>query len=82
MSEIDGTAKTQAHYQGKTLEPIEIIQEYLSKEELIGYIKGNVIKYTLRYGKKDAVSKEADKIAQYGYWLKVIESGVKINPKE
>ena len=36
------------HYTSLEIEPIEIIKKDLSNEQYIGYLKGNIIKYTLR----------------------------------
>lgn len=78
---IDGTAKAQKHYQCSSVQPIEIMQENLSKEEFVGYLRGNIIKYVLRFGHKDATAREADKIAQYAEWLAMAVRGEKINPR-
>jgi len=44
---------------------IELIEDFLSKEEYKGFLKGNILKYQLRLGKKDDVSKELKKIQDY-----------------
>ena len=44
---------------------IELIEDFLSKEEYIGFLKGNILKYQLRIGKKDDVAKELKKIQDY-----------------
>ena len=44
---------------------IELIEDFLSKEEYIGFLKGNILKYQLRIGKKDNVDKELKKIQDY-----------------
>lgn len=46
-------------------EAIDIIKNTLSKDEYIGYLKGNILKYQLRLGKKDNVEKEKEKIKDY-----------------
>lgn len=46
-------------------EAIDIIKNTLSKDEYIGYLKGNILKYQLRVGKKDNVEKEKEKIKDY-----------------
>jgi len=77
---VDGTAKAQSHYHAE-VEPIEIMQMYMSAEEMQGYIKGNLIKYLLRMGKKDAIEKEVDKVYQYSQWLRDVVREKKIDPK-
>ena len=44
---------------------IDIIRQTLSREEYIGFLKGQVLKYQLRIGKKDDPAKEQQKIADY-----------------
>lgn len=43
------------HYGGDTqYEVIKVLEAWLTKEEFIGFLKGNIIKYTARAGKKDS----------------------------
>ena len=42
----------------------------LTDEEYKGFLKGNILKYQLRLGKKDEVSKEIEKIEDYKRELK------------
>ena len=46
------------------LEAIDIIENTLTKEEFIGFCKGNILKYQLRMGKKDGTDDTA-KIKKY-----------------
>lgn len=57
-----------SHYLGD-VQPIEMMQEQFTAEEFRGYLKGNIIKYASRLGKKDDPKKEADKIINYANWL-------------
>lgn len=57
-----------SHYLGG-VQPIELMQEQFTVEEFRGYLKGNIIKYASRLGKKDDPKKEADKILNYANWL-------------
>ena len=41
-----------SHYTQNKVEVIESIADALSNEEFIGYLKGNIMKYLLRAGKK------------------------------
>ena len=68
------------HYQ-TDIQPIEVMQANMTHEELIGFLKGNIIKYVCRCGRKDAPSKEAAKINQYSKWLVEALEGRKIDPK-
>lgn len=54
------------YYGGNGLSPLEAFKQGLmSKEEVIGFCKGNVIKYTIRAGKKDDAVKDIDKAINY-----------------
>lgn len=54
------------HYTSLEIEPIEIIKKDLSNEQYIGYLKGNIIKYTLR--NKEPL-KDASKCRKYAEWV-------------
>lgn len=54
------------HYASLEIEPIEIIKKDLSNEQYIGYLKGNIIKYTLR--NKEPL-KDASKCRKYAEWV-------------
>lgn len=56
------------HYQG-TVQPIQLMQAQMSKEAFMGFLRGNIIKYASRLGKKDTETKETAKILQYALWL-------------
>lgn len=78
--EPEDTNHYDGHYQG-TIQPIEVMQEHMAPEEFIGFLKGNIIKYTCRMGKKDAPDKEATKIHRYAEWLEKAAKGEKIDPR-
>jgi len=45
-----------SHYQGSNgIETIECIEAAMSKEAFKGYIQGNVIKYVMRYERKNGI---------------------------
>lgn len=55
-----------SYYNCNGLSPLEAFKEgLLSKEEVIGFCKGNVIKYTVRAGKKDDALEDIDKAIDY-----------------
>lgn len=69
------------------LEPIELMQLVLSPAEFIGFLKGNIIKYTMRAGKKqgEAAEKDITKAKRYAQWLRKVnpfDTQFLINPKE
>lgn len=66
------------HYElWQDLEAIDIIKNTLTKDEYIGFLKGNILKYQLRLGKKDNVKKEMEKIKDYQNELNIILNGDK-----
>jgi len=56
------------------VESIDIIESILTKDELIGACKFNILKYQLRLGKKDDTAKECAKIKTYQDYLSYLES--------
>lgn len=69
------------HYQSAH-QPIEAMQANMTKEEFVGYLKGNIMKYICRFGKKDSAIKESAKIKRYSQWLEQAVKGEVINPRE
>lgn len=53
------------HYTAGGIETIDYIKAKLTPEEFIGYLKGNVIKYTSRAGKKDDIVQDLEKAQWY-----------------
>ena len=47
------------------IDSIDIMEKIMSTDELIGWAKGNVLKYQLRLGKKDNPEQEIAKIKRY-----------------
>lgn len=62
-------------------QPIDFMQANMTHEEFMGFLKGNIIKYAGRCGRKDDVSKETAKILRYAEWLHEAALGNKINPR-
>lgn len=62
-------------------QPIETMQSNMTHDEMVGFLKGNIIKYACRCGKKDEPLKEAEKIKQYAEWLCIVLSGGTIDPR-
>lgn len=70
------------HYNTSNHQSIEVMQANMTHEEFIGHLKGNIIKYALRMGRKDDVKKEAAKIRRYAQWLEQAVNGEIINPRK
>ena len=58
------------HYSGCIIEPILLMQKYLTKEQFEGFLLGNIIKYRVRAGHKDDAKKDIDKAMRYEQWLR------------
>lgn len=59
-------SKEPEYYSSNGLSPLKAFKQGLiSKEELIGFCKGNIIKYTVRAGKKDNASQDIEKAIDY-----------------
>tara|TARA_R110000868_G_scaffold125254_4_gene330931 strand:- start:5343 stop:5618 length:276 start_codon:yes stop_codon:yes gene_type:complete len=58
------------HYKDMGIQPWAVMEVVLTHEEFVGYLKGNVIKYAMRQGKKD--SDDANKARHYAIKLKEV----------
>lgn len=58
----------QEHYTNNGIEPIEIMQKNFSHDEFVGFCKGNVLKYLLRYKDKNGLE-DLEKAKIYLNWL-------------
>jgi len=70
-----------AHYVSKH-QPIEAIQSNFTPEAFKGFLRGNIVKYASRFGKKDDELKEAQKIFRYAEWLLQAVKGETIDPRK
>ena len=51
------------------MEAIDVIRETLTREEFIGYLKGQILKYRLRAGNKDKLKQDIAKADWYKNYL-------------
>ena len=81
---IEGEGDTQEdsmhdeHYRDAVVEPILVMQEFFSRDEFIGFLKGNILKYRLRAGHKggeEEMKADLDKIHVYEEWLERVKNG-------
>ena len=79
-----GVSAKQEHYQNSALQPIQVMQRIMSKEQFYGFLMGNFIKYSMRmsHKKSESVEKEKEKARQYAYWAELARKGVIIDPME
>jgi hypothetical protein len=54
-----------AHYTKGGIETIHFIKAKLTHEQYIGYLRGNVLKYSSRLGEKGNIAEDAGKLAWY-----------------
>lgn len=73
-----GSAQEAKHYMTGEYQPILIMQDKLTNDQFIGYLLGNVIKYSLRMNHKNQSRSDAGKCWQYIKWLCDVMDGKKI----
>lgn len=61
------------HYLDMPMQPWDVMQAVLTPEEFRGFLKGNVIKYAMRQGKKDGTD-DAGKAQHYAQKLAEIDA--------
>ena len=66
--QVNGT-----HYKEMPVQPWSVMESVLSTEEFIGYLKGNIIKYSMRAGRKPGTD-DANKASHYKMKLKEIQN--------
>lgn len=74
--DTEGTPDKATHYKG-AVEPLEVMSRLLTKDEFTGFLKGNIIKYSYRAGRKQGESGEKDrnKFLVYSDWLHKVTNG-------
>lgn len=73
MSEALKTQVGGSHYKDMPIQPIEVMRAVLTPEEYRGFLKGNIIKYSMRAGRKEGTDDGA-KANHYRQFLKEAES--------
>jgi hypothetical protein len=69
-----------SHYEKSAMQPLEVSQALLTKEQFEGALLFNIIKYRMR--KKGQDEADAYKARQYAYWLEMAREGRIINPSK
>lgn len=76
IEKIEDSAINPAHYQVEGIpEAIEIMEHLMAKEQLEGFLWGNILKYAYRYGRKGDKKETAGKIEWYAKKLKELDAG-------
>ena len=60
------------HYKEMAIQPWAVMEAVLTRAEFVGYLKGNVIKYAMRAGRKDG-SDDAGKAHHYRLKLREVQ---------
>jgi hypothetical protein len=58
------------HYKTMAIEPWDVMKAVLTREEWLGYLKGNCIKYGMRQGRKVDADDDAGKARHYAQKLR------------
>ena len=61
------------HYVSMPVQPWEVMESVMTREEFLGFLKGNIIKYSMRQGKKED-SDDVGKLQHYIAKLKQVQS--------
>lgn len=64
-----------SHYKNMPIQPWDVMQAVMSKEEFVGFLKGNIIKYSMRAGQKAGASDDGEKAMHYRQKLNEITKG-------
>ena len=64
------------HYKNMVVQPWEVMASIMTREEFIGFLKGNIIKYTMRDGKKEDAHEDAEKAKHYMAKLAEVQKNV------
>jgi hypothetical protein len=74
IEKVEYTAVNPSHYQVEGIpEAIEIMEHLMTKEQLEGFLWGNILKYAYRYGRKGDEAETAGKIKWYAQKLKELK---------
>lgn len=65
-----------SHYKALAIEPLEVMRGMMTKAEYKGFLKGNIIKYSIRQGNKkgESAEKDAAKCREYIRLLDELEN--------
>jgi hypothetical protein len=64
------------HYKTLDVSPWDVMEHLLTEEEFIGFLKGNIIKYSIRQGRKAGSNDDGQKCLHYIQKLKEITSQI------
>lgn len=70
------------YYEKSAMQPLEVSQVLLTKEQFEGALLFNIIKYRMRSNFKGQHDSDEYKARQYAYWLEMVKDGRIINPSK
>lgn len=53
------------HYHQQGVQPWAAMEAWMTRDQFVGFLRGNAIKYLARLGSKDAGAQEAEKAGHY-----------------
>lgn len=71
LAGADATQVGGNHYKDMAVQPWSVMETLLTREEFIGFLKGNYLKYSMRAGKKEG-SDDLGKAEHYSMKLKEV----------
>ena len=75
-----GTAEGQKHYINSAMQPVQVAQALMTKEQFHGAMMFNIIEYRMRAKNKGTEDKDLNKANQYQYWDYLASTGKMIDP--
>ena len=72
VASADAVQVSGTHYKDMPVQPWSVMESVLTRDEFVGFLKGNIIKYSMRAGRKPG-SDDAGKAQHYQQKLKEIE---------
>ena len=69
MTKADEIQVSGTHYKDMPIQPWHVMEAVLTRDEFIGFLRGNIIKYAMRVGRKEG-SDDAGKALHYMQKLK------------
>ncbi len=64
MANADEVQVGGTHYKDMPVQPWTVMEAVMTPEEFVGFLKGNIIKYSMRQGRKEG-SDDANKALHY-----------------
>jgi hypothetical protein len=62
-----------SHYKEMPVQPWDVMEAVLTHTEFIGFLKGNIVKYSMRQGKKGDADLDAQKAKHYMTKLREVQ---------